>query len=162
MYSQSQQALLYQWWQWMTKTVDGLAALYGISLALLWLMDTSHNDLRMGWWFAPHILYFLVLLPASLTSSMTWVRMRAVVQFAFTLGALACNISFFIIRVVDFANNCGPGSSCDQQQTMFAAAAGLSLFQALIAAVLVWVLVRCPALHSAIALEQLARPPLAF
>jgi hypothetical protein len=150
------------WWKWVMRTVEGCALMYGISLAILWSMDASHNDLHLGWWFGWQLLYLMMLVPPCLTEAPHWVKIRTIVLFVLTLCVLGCNISFFVVRVVDFVRNCDTGSSCDVLQTMYAIAIVLALFQTLIASILLWLLCKCPALYNWHDISQLELPPLAM
>ena len=151
---------LLRWWEWILKTVQSIGLLYGLSLSLMWVMDASHNDLHMGWWFGWQVPFVMALIAPSLSVKPSWIKVRAIVLFLLTLCALACNVAFFVFRVIDFINNCDTGSTCDVLQTMFTIATLLALWQAHLCLILLWLLMRCPAFHNWHEVNRLEYPPL--
>ena len=163
------------WWAWVQQAFYLLAFVDGIALYGLWLIESSYNGLRLGYWFGWQIIWWALMLPPYVQShvgtyarptpfhqtpfltdnTITWQRLRHKLHFWLSFPVLGVNLAFFIMLTVWFFTRCDTGSECDLNTTAWVMSAVIALTKAALAGIVILLVFKSPILSAV----TLLRPP---
>jgi hypothetical protein len=160
-------------WAWVQRAIELLSFIMMLALYACWIMDSSQNSLRLGWWFGWQLLYLWFLVPPYVISytgtyarpyplthyladdTIRWQQVRHVVHFMCSFCALCLDVSFLVIRIVGFIKDCEMGSDCNQNTTLYVLSAVMTLILGITTSLVLFITLKSPMISSV----TLLRPP---